>query len=118
MDCRFFIGEWAILDKWYTVRESFAKHVPVFVAPSCSKALASSDIATRISLAHQFIFVLNPSDSGEALQVEDARHFLDATIQVLSEVEYQRLRQSSAAWYSSSKQLLIHHLVNEVERLI
>lgn len=52
-----------------------------------------------------------------ALQAETARHFLNLTLSKGSEAEPLQVRDNGLACYSSSNQLLMHHVVHDIGRV-
>lgn len=88
------------------------------VRPQCFTALDRSDTVTHMLLPDMFRFVLNTFKGEEALLGQEVHPFWNPIINKGSKVEDLRLRQLGDAQYLSRNQLLRHHVVENVGRLI
>lgn len=109
----------------YTALEIFAVHVASF---GPGKLISAQRQIYRVShvLLYDLLklvlssmeFVLSTFDGAQALQTEDTRHFRNPFINKGSEVRKQWGKETFTACSSFINHMLIHHAVNEVNRMI
>lgn len=111
-------AKWDILEKWYTVMQSFTDPMPAFVSPSCLKFLDRSGIAKHISLMDLFRFMLKTFDGEGAVHSMGVRHFLNVIMKKPQKWRDQHLQLSGAVWYLLPNQVLMQIFVNNAGELV
>lgn len=100
------------MGKGYMFMKCFANHLLSFVQLWASTELGLRAAGNHEVLEDLLLFGLITFNGEDALQGERQRSFWNCFIKNGSEVEYQKLKGTGMAHYSSTTQLLMYHLVN------